>query len=54
MMRVLPKAFFTSERTEMSLFKYEFLKQRWIKNNPNSTPQEYQKAMKDIARKCGV
>ena len=38
----------------MSLSQYEFLKQEWIKNHPNATPQEYQKAMQSIARKCGV
>lgn len=38
----------------MSLSQYEFLKQEWIAKNPNATPQQYQKAMTAIARKCGV
>jgi len=38
----------------MSWSQYEFLKAEWIKNNPNSTPEQYQKAMTEIARKCGV
>jgi hypothetical protein len=38
----------------MSLSQYEFLKAEWIKNNPNATPQQYQKAMQAIAKKCGV
>ena len=38
----------------MSLSQYEFLKAEWIKNNPNATPSQYEKAMLSIARKCGV
>ena len=38
----------------MSLHQYEFLKAEWIKKNPNAKPSEYQKAMKHIARICGV
>lgn len=38
----------------MSLLRYELLKAEWIKNNPYCTPKQYQKAMQDIAKKCGV
>jgi len=38
----------------MSHSLYESLKQQWIFNNPNATPQQYQKAMMAIARKAGV
>jgi hypothetical protein len=38
----------------MNIFQYEYLKYKWIKDNPNATPEQYQKAMTNIARKCGV
>lgn len=38
----------------MSYSQYEFLKAEWIRLNPNSTPLQYQNAIKNIARKCGV
>jgi hypothetical protein len=34
--------------------KYEVMKQGWISDNPNATPQEYQTAMRRIAEKCGI
>lgn len=33
---------------------YEALKADWIRRNPNSTPEQYQAAMRDLARKAGV
>lgn len=38
----------------MSYHQYEILKAEWIAKHPDATPQEYQKAMTAIARKCGV
>lgn len=38
----------------MSYQQYEQLKQEWIAKHPNSTPEQYQKAMQAIARKCGI
>ena len=37
-----------------ALQKYEQAKQAWTLANPNSTPQQYQKAMTDLARRFGV
>lgn len=34
--------------------EYEAKKAAWIAANPNATPAEYTKAMREIARKCGV
>ena len=33
---------------------YETLKWQWVQTHPNSTPEEYQQAMKRIAKECGV
>lgn len=33
---------------------YEQLKAEWIKNNPKARTQEYQAAIKEIARKSGI
>lgn len=33
---------------------YEFLKQEWIKANPEAKPEEYSKAMRELANKAGV
>lgn len=33
---------------------YELMKANWIAAHPNATPAEYAKAMRVIARKCGV
>lgn len=38
----------------MSYSLYESLKQQWIRENPNATSAQYQKAMLAIARKAGV
>lgn len=38
----------------MSWETYELLKQEWIAKHPNSTPQEYENAMRNIARKLGL
>jgi hypothetical protein len=39
----------------MSAFnEYEIQKASWIRSNPNATPQEYQQAMRLIAKRCGV
>lgn len=35
----------------MSYSQYEYLKQAWIKSNPNATSQEYEQAMREITRK---
>lgn len=40
--------------TDMSMQEYERMKSEWIKNNPNATPQQYQKAMMRIARNLGL
>lgn len=36
------------------LRQYEAEKARWVDQNPEATPQEYQAAMKKIAERCGV
>lgn len=33
---------------------YEFEKRAWVDANPDATPEQYQKAMRDLAKKCGV
>jgi hypothetical protein len=38
----------------MSISQYEFLKAEWIRNHPEATPLQYEKAMRSIARKCGI
>jgi len=38
----------------MSISQYEFLKKEWVAKNPNATPEQYQRAMMAIAKKCGV
>jgi hypothetical protein len=38
----------------MSYSLYEALKADWIRQHPHATPQQYQKAMRQIARKAGV
>ena len=37
-----------------SLHRYEVAKAAWIANNPGATHEQYQQAMADIARRCGV
>jgi hypothetical protein len=34
--------------------EYELLKEEWIRRNPEATPEQYQRAMKAIADRCGV
>ncbi|MBV8048766.1 MAG: hypothetical protein JO171_16575 [Paludibacterium sp.] len=34
--------------------KYESCKARWIAQHPNATPDEYQTAVRAIAKACGV
>jgi len=34
--------------------KYESLKEKWISENPDSTPAQYEAAIKAIAARCGV
>jgi len=36
------------------LLDYEWLKARWIREHPNSTPEEYERAMQEIAKRLGV
>lgn len=38
----------------MSYFLYEQLKAEWIAKHPNATQQQYEKAMRLIAKKCKV
>jgi hypothetical protein len=38
----------------MDYWRYEVMKSTWIARNPHATPNEYQLAMRRIARKCGV
>jgi len=33
---------------------YERMKADWVRANPEATPQEYQAAMRRIARECGI
>jgi hypothetical protein len=34
--------------------KYEAMKQAWIAAHPNATPEQYQRAVAQIAKRCGV
>lgn len=34
--------------------EYELMKANWIRKNPNATAQQYQEAMRNIAKRCGV
>jgi hypothetical protein len=34
--------------------RYEQLKTQWIKSNPHATPEQFQKAIRKIARECGI
>ena len=34
--------------------KYDDMKARWITQNPDARPSDYQNAMRTIARLCGV
>ena len=38
----------------MNYSRYESLKYEWIRNNPKATPQQYEAAMRAIAKRCGV
>lgn len=33
---------------------YEWFKSRWIKEHPNATPEEYQRAMIELAKRLGL
>ena len=50
----MPRAFFRLKGLNMSYSQYELLKKEWIAKNPNANSHQYQQAMKEIARKCGV
>lgn len=55
--RLLNTTFYVIDRPKgilMSLNQYELLKREWILKHPYATPQQYQKAMMQIAKKCGV
>ena len=39
---------------DMSYQQYEIFKAEWIRKNPNSTPEQYQIAMRKIAKLCKV
>ncbi len=39
---------------EMDMQRYEALKARYIAANPGATPKQYARAMRRIARRCGV
>jgi hypothetical protein len=34
--------------------EYKRLKNEWIAKNPGSTPEQYEAAIKRIARECGI
>ena len=36
------------------LLEYERLKGRWLADHPVHTPEEYQRAMRTIAARCGI
>lgn len=38
----------------MSYSRYESLKAQWIKDHPEATPEQYQQAMKRIAKACRI
>ena len=38
----------------MDYREYERRKAAWIAENPQATPEEYQQAMRRIAKECGV
>ena len=37
-----------------ALRNYECRKRAWIEANPGATPEQYQRAMSDIAREVGI
>lgn len=39
---------------DTSLMRYEEEKQNWIESNPNASPALYERAMQEIAKRCGV
>jgi hypothetical protein len=38
----------------MSIKTYELMKQEWIRKNPEHTYEQYQQAMREIAKKAGI
>lgn len=34
--------------------RYESLKARWVRENPKASSQQYEAAMRAIAKQCGV
>jgi hypothetical protein len=34
--------------------EYEIQKANWVRKNPNATAQQYQEAIRLIAKRCGV
>lgn len=38
----------------MSYTTYELMKQEWIAKHPNATHEQYQQAMREIAKRLGV
>ena len=39
---------------DRKLLDYEWFKLRWVREHPNATPEQYQGAMTEIARRLGV
>lgn len=46
------KKFANYRPADLPRFKYE--KQVWTNTHPNASPEEYQKAIQAIAKRCGV
>lgn len=54
-----PKAFFILEKADMGTIDpkaaaYEAAKRAWKQANPDVTPEQYERAMRSIAKKYGV
>jgi len=42
------------EPSETNYQNYEMEKRHWVSAHPEATPAEYEKAIQEIARRCGV
>jgi hypothetical protein len=38
----------------MSYSLYEYLKREWIESHPSATPEQYQRAIRAIAKRLGI
>jgi len=48
------KAFLLEKSVIGKIELYEWMKSAWISRNPEASPQQYEAAMRAIAKHCGV